>query len=510
MRMNIHILSDILRRYSPRVICTNCTDLDLEGVRYLPRSEEHWSSEYMYSVTPQELIGACYKSDKRSLNFLCSGNVDPSLLAERDWRAIILPESTDYREVFDTVQNTFKHYRKWEEQLNSAILSGSSLQEFLDVAAQVIETPLTLFSSASYYLCSAGDVSSSPLASLWGKLEACKFFPSECMSTEEYQFLYSNLTTNRAPFSLWVSQRSSNNLDVWLPLTGTDGTVIGSIAAIGYSGISYGQQSLLCYIQNLFQSVYDRFSDSEIMNSGVSGGPVDISGDADFDLKTLPSLLPKYWNSGREYHMFIVRANRLQNSRMLLCNIVPQLRTCFDDSVFFTKSNELIIVASGIITKKIVANVTRMLEGLRLYASVSDKFFNIGTCVRAYAQCEAVLELPQSGAALIWFAEQYQSCLINSLKHGGSPDLLCNLALYDYAMSGKEKHRDIISCLHQYLICGCNYSRTAEIMDVHRNTVKQRIDRLSSILGMDLAALDNSEFTFLFTSCTILEQIFGL
>lgn len=508
LRMNIHILSDVLRNFSPKVICPGSTDLDLEGVRYLPRNEEHWSPEYMYSVTPQELIGACYRSKKSSLNFLCSGSVDPLLLSERDWRAIILPESVDYREVFDTVQNTFKYYRKWEEQLNSAILSGSSLQEFLTIAAKVIETPLTIFSSASYYLCSAGDVSSSPLASLWGKLETFKFFPSDSMSTEEYQFLYSNLTVNRSPFSLWVSQRSSNNIDEWLPLTSSDGGLIGSIAAIGYSSISYGQQSLLCYIQNLFQRVYDRFSDADMLSVGLGCGMMDISGDVDFDLNTLPSLLPQYWTDGCEFHMFLVRSGQQQNSRTLLYNIVPQLRTCFQDAAFFTRNSELIVVTSGVITEKCGQHMQRILNSLRLFAVISDKFYKLASCVRAYSQCEMLFALASAPEhSLAWYTAEYQRCFAAAFGQKYSPVAFCNLALYEYILPRDRKRLEMLHSLQQYLMSGCNYSRAAETIGIHRNTIKRRLDRLSSILGMDLSALDEQEFTVLFISCTILEQL---
>ena len=45
------------------------------------------------------------------------------------------------------------------------------------------------------------------------------------------------------------------------------------------------------------------------------------------------------------------------------------------------------------------------------------------------------------------------------------------------------------------------------MIGIHRNTMKRRLDKLSSILGMDLSALDDQEFTYLFVSSMILEQL---
>ena len=108
MRMNLHILHDALSEFNPLILASDSPELNLEGIRYLPNKEERWSTEYMYAVTAQELISAYYQTDKRSLTFLCQGNVDPSLLTDKGWSAIIILESANYNEVFDIVQNTFK------------------------------------------------------------------------------------------------------------------------------------------------------------------------------------------------------------------------------------------------------------------------------------------------------------------------------------------------------------------------------------------------------------------
>ena len=108
MRMNLHILHDALSEYNPLILASDSPELNLEGIRYLPSQEERWSTEYMYAVTTQELISAYYQTDKRSLTFLCQGNVDPSFLTDKGWSAIVILESSNYIEVFDFVQNSFK------------------------------------------------------------------------------------------------------------------------------------------------------------------------------------------------------------------------------------------------------------------------------------------------------------------------------------------------------------------------------------------------------------------
>jgi len=236
--MNVFILSDMLAKYGAEVFAPNSTALNLEGVRYLPKHVEHWSTEYMYAVSVQELISAGYRTAVPSMSFLCQGSIDTAILAERHWNAIIVPDGVDYRDVFDAIQNTFKFYRKWDEKLSTAIMTGCSMQEFMDISAEVFTVPLALFNSSGTFMFSAGDVKQSQLPDVWESLHSKGFFSPEIMSNEEYQFLCSNLSASRAPFSIWIAQRKNNNLDVWVPLSGHDNSLVGSIALIGYSSLS--------------------------------------------------------------------------------------------------------------------------------------------------------------------------------------------------------------------------------------------------------------------------------
>lgn len=180
MRMNLHILHDALSEFNPLILASDSPELNLEGIRYLPNKEERWSTEYMYAVTAQELISAYYQTDKRSLTFLCQGNVDPSLLTDKGWSAIIILESANYNEVFDIVQNTFKAYRKWEEKLSEAALSGCSFKAFLDIASSVFRVPIALINAL-------GDLCSLPVNSPPALWTACGipcgtrgYFPMTC------------------------------------------------------------------------------------------------------------------------------------------------------------------------------------------------------------------------------------------------------------------------------------------------------------------------------------------
>lgn len=508
MKMNIFILWDMLAKYGAEVFAPNSTALNLEGVRYLPKHVEHWSAEYMYAVSAQELISAGYRTSTPSLSFLCRGDIDTAMLAERDWHAIIVPDEVDYRDVFDAIQNTFKFYRKWDEKLSAAIMAGCSVQGFMDIASEVFAAPMALFNSSGTFMFSAGDTECSRLPNVWESLHRKGFFSPEIMSSEEYQFLYSNLSAGHSPFSIWITQRKSSNLDVWAPLSGHDNNLIGSIALIGYSSLSYGQMSLLGYIQERFGAVCSRLTNYHILSDGRNDNIIDLEDSSALDQPYILNSLPPNWQPGNSFTMLVLRSEAERESRALLSNIIPQLRPYFADAVFFVCSRETIVVARGTVSERVYSNTRRILSSSGLYAAVSDRFSDPASLEQAYSQCSLLLSGMKAPVKerICWFSRQYSSVLIRMLASGGDPLVLCKPVLLEYIATGGKKKLETIYSLLCYLRSGCNYSAAAELVGIHRNTLKLRLEKLEQLMNMDFSALDEQEFLELYISCIVIEH----
>lgn len=131
-------------------------------------------------VTAQNLSPPIIRrTDKRSLTFLCQGNVDPSLLTDKGWSAIIILESANYNEVFDIVQNTFKAYRKWEESCRKRLCPAALLSLSGHCLLGLFACRL-LINCIGRFVFSAGELSASSLDSVWDSLRYKGIFPMTC------------------------------------------------------------------------------------------------------------------------------------------------------------------------------------------------------------------------------------------------------------------------------------------------------------------------------------------
>jgi DNA-binding PucR family transcriptional regulator len=79
------------------------------------------------------------------------------------------------------------------------------------------------------------------------------------------------------------------------------------------------------------------------------------------------------------------------------------------------------------------------------------------------------------------------------------------LAIYTGVMQFLEKMdphgRPCIFLCAYYLDCCCDIMRTASMLYLHRNTVKYRIHKISTLLGYDIS--DSNESTNLIVACAV-------
>ena len=509
MRMNLHILHDALSEYNPLILASDSPELNLEGIRYLPSQEERWSTEYMYAVTTQELISAYYQTDKRSLTFLCQGNVDPSFLTDKGWSAIVILESSNYNEVFDIVQNTFKAYRKWEEKLSEAALSGCSFKAFLDIASAVFHVPIVLINCIGRFVFSAGDLSSNSLDNVWDSLRYKGIFPHDMLNPEERRFLNSNLNNRHDPFTLWVSGRQQENIDVIVPLYNKS-TLLCTMVFIGYNTFSKGQLSLMYYLQQRIESIFDKFSDFESLDAASAHGIIDISSESEDPTETIMGLLPERWNGKKQFSLLVIPFERERYSKVFLNDLLSPLYAILTAPAAFIHNNELIFVEPDALdsTAKL-SKIRKALYNNGLVAGVSNCFHDVSFIRWAYQQCKMALDLHSTAGnagSLYFFQEQYCQCLYKILTHTAIPESLCNFSLLQLAQKKEKRVMIAIHDLRIFLAAGGNISQAADLLQIHRNTLKTRLEKLSRLIGVEFSALNEQEFISLYLTCLIIDE----
>ena len=85
------------------------------------------------------------------------------------------------------------------------------------------------------------------------------------------------------------------------------------------------------------------------------------------------------------------------------------------------------------------------------------------------------------------------------------PESLCNFSLLQLAQKKEKRLMATIHDLRVFLAAGGNFSRASDLLQIHRNTLKTRLEKLSRLIGMEFSALNEQEFISLYLTCLIIE-----
>lgn len=91
------------------------------------------------------------------------------------------------------------------------------------------------------------------------------------------------------------------------------------------------------------------------------------------------------------------------------------------------------------------------------------------------------------GADIIWFADHQVDAIIQQLKRRGEVEPFCYHPVMALRQYDKDHHTHLLETLREYLSHPREISAICETLDIHKNTLYSRLDKIRSIMGCDLS-----------------------
>lgn len=133
--------------------------------------------------------------------------------------------------------------------------------------------------------------------------------------------------------------------------------------------------------------------------------------------------------------------------------------------------------------------------GLNLNFSFGNSAERPEEISRSYMEAMEALqniEKGKTGAYISYYRPKDMMELLKTVS-GNQIKELCQYTLKDLAYPKDEMTEELKKTLRTYLDCRCSISKTAEMMFLHRNTIKYRIKKCEEILGTDF---ENPSYCF--------------
>lgn len=218
-----------------------------------------------------------------------------------------------------------------------------------------------------------------------------------------------------------------------------------------------------------------------------------------------------HWNL--KYPLNVISAISKKNISYVQFKYIRDVfENIFYNSICVLYKGNIVIVSSCIQDKLLYETrfkkLNKVLSNLKMFCGISRPFFNLIDINKCYKQSLKSIELGRylDDKKYIFFYNSYILQHIFSLcAREGSLKDFCHPSIFKLIDYDNMYKTDYLKNLYLYIRNFRNQSKLAELMHVHRNTLRYRISKIEEIMNVDLNNAD--EFFSIYLSFKILEYL---
>lgn len=443
----------------------------------------------------------------RALNFMIFCKEDCELDYLKDSNYLFL--RADLFDIFSYVNqlgDIFHRYNNWEQKLLSLLTSDGSYQEAIDIGNELISVPMAMM-----------DINHQIL----GVTKGCEQQDTLLFSMSHgYGYHFLNIINRSNPTLEEVSEK--NICEVINSISGNRLRVY-KIRKDAYSSFFIGFHKAdkkayhpadICLFEFFVKYLEQLVSVSEKNQSNR---------DSDFAVFMEELILnPEHPVDFLKIHMDKFHLSPHQTWQILCIKFTNFLQ--FRTTYHYEIMNQIRQIINGCHCALINSNIAVLVDGstdLSVCLSMlqyllitndavcacSSTYMNLGQTRQVWNQLKFILkkEQPENGSNVLFYKDYYQEHCLSILHEEFPEQTLYHSALYKIQEFDIQNHTDYLPTLICYLQNNCSMNTTADILDIHRNSLLYRIRKIEELLGFEIA--DSEErIPMLFSSFLIQNQ----
>ncbi len=463
MYLSMYLIADWLKEYEPDCHIKNGSMI-LRNVRVL--------SEFNTFRPDSVYIG-------KAKDFIPT--IDESVICVNgDDYLIIRNQDTDL--IFNKVMHVFDYYNHWEEEINHKIMTGCTIQDLVDCSEDIFQNPIAVVNSSHMTLAISSDQYAGHLQPEAQYLREHKFMPLELImefnealkgtmgSTEPYYFKSPTITYTSVQQNVFFNQKH-----------------------IGWMLIPIAHPRYARTLPQLCNAFVQKLN----MWRTVNGELDSFSQQSDLFIRLLENSITnkaEVWNQlhclgwSEEDEKYLIQIEVSEDMRFLYKILVYQYTQTFSNCYIFPYQSSLLMVCNTKTApmEHLLKEIAPALKQCHACCGVSYPFKDVFLIREAFTQAGIALLYGRRNATLRNrcedFAVQYAMHVLKEhLDVTISHPALWRIREYDKA-NGTEYEKT----LFVYLQNERNQTITAKKLHVHKNTLIYRVDRLSTLFGLDL------------------------
>lgn len=460
MMLSMWILADRLGKYRPMVAIRDGEQV-LRSARILSADTR---------IEPQNVYLTLVKGSQRGKVLCVHG------------RDMLLLDTADIDGVLNEILDAFDYYSSWADGLRQDISDGCGLQHLVERSYDVFREPMVVFDAALNGLAYTTQYGPDDVDGGWKRIVQTGNSSSGALGKgKDRPHPSSNYRRDvqelNAPFF--------NNMNSLQKLLFHEKAVVGRIVLLEFHRREgKGTMQLLDILGSLIELWLDRGqgerrAESDVFRELLEGVQVPAR---ELDYK----LSMRGWEARQEKLLLKleVPVTYKDSAHALLSQLERLLPDCY---AFFHREYIYILVNPAYTPwEDVERELKGLLDGCIFHCAVSYPFCDLLRLPAAAAQCRLTLQFALDKQGGIYHCGDHAPDYIRNVVHTAIDPAVVHPALHALKRNDEENQNDLYGTLRVYLGNNCNLAHTARAMNLHRNTLLYRLNKIRGLVDLDL------------------------
>lgn len=432
--------------------------------------------------------------------------------------ALLLPDTPNLPDARDLLTRLLEYRMRldtWSEAVLSTMARDAPLQEVFDVVATMFANPLMLSDSALYFVLTAGRLPDDFHDPFWSPAIETGVCPTEVYFDTWMRSAENAFSSERA---YMVSGAETGGRTYLVRNLLVDGEYHGCIELVDVNApLGPADLALADYVGDLLALILPRRAYPQIANSALGPFQELLAGNAVRPHVLEYGLAELGWSVGDTH--YAVHFSGADGAGELGPHLQAERRIAelYPHAQFVEDNGAHLMIARDVdypLAEFRAGLLPGGPEGLRFiagFSSLSDDFSRLRTTADQAAFAYEQIKPYETDRYLATAMGFYDDCWFEDARRrltdeGGDAVWLLDPAAVALARADERDGTAHVSTALAYLEHGCNATRTAEALFIHRNTLAYRLKRIKAISGLDLENLGASNVDVLrvHLSCKLL------
>ena len=381
--------------------------------------------------------------------------------------------------------------------ITHALFNKSSIKTLLKITSDLIGCPIFLSDSSTKVLETSDK---NELAKLNDELISCVlkngFVTADLFEKYDYYNLLKKIANSKKAF--YLKSKIPEKLNRIIANINVSNQHFGWLVAVSPNDNKPEHCEILDILSNAISIEFERNKTNYVINSSenllldlLTGH---FSSAEEFDIRTRGF----GWNMEGNYITIVIGfRNQIDNKTKAgirtMMAYKNHLSLMFPSIKSIYINERLVLLLGNKYFNMIFNNLEIFLKNNNLAASTSNLFTDIIDFKEYYEQAADILNLGinlDKVNHIYYYHDFYLYQCINTLKKAGHIEYYCLPELIDVIQYDKKNNTNLAETVHEYLNFR-NIAKTAEHLNIHRNTLIYRLDKFKELTNLNLSSGDD-------------------